>query len=303
MIAGGSGFIGRELSDYLLNQGHDVVVLTRKQRQASREGVTYVRWLQQDAVPEKQLGQVDVFINLSGVSINKGRWTAKHQKQIYQSRMEATDELIRLIRAMPNKPSVFINASAIGVYPASHEMVYTESSKQVAKDFLGKTVVDWEQKANSLQADGIHVALMRFGVVLGQEDGALPLMALPYKLFVGGTVGSGKQWVSWIHVTDVVRAITFAIETDELQGPVNLTAPTPVTMETFGKTIANVLHRPHWFPAPALAMKLALGQKSKLVLEGQHVLPVKLQQAGFEFLFPSLEQALSNLFQNNKKSR
>jgi uncharacterized protein len=197
--------------------------------------------------------------------------------------------------AMEEKPSVLINASAIGIYPASTKAVYTEESSEIASNFLGRTVSDWEKKAKQADEHGIRSVFMRFGVVLGKEGGALPLMCLPYKLFVGGTVGTGEQWVSWVHVTDVIRAIIFAIKSSELSGPVNVTSPSPCIMEDFGKTIGSVLQRPHWLPVPSIAMKLALGQKSSLVLEGQHVLPKVLLHEGFEFSFPSLDAALKDL--------
>lgn len=293
VIAGGSGFIGRKLTDRLIDEGHDVVILTRKE-QPSTGKINYVKWLGKGTKPENDIGHADAFINLAGVSINAGRWTEKHQKQIYESRMEATDELIRIIAAIPEKPSVFINASAIGIYPASLESVYSEKSKEIAGDFLGRTVHDWESKAGSLKEFGIRTAFMRFGVVLGKEGGALPLMVLPYKLFAGGTVGSGKQWVSWVHVADVVKAILFAME-KEISGPINVTSPNPIRMKEFGKTIGAILRRPHWMPAPAFLMKLALGKKSALVLEGQHVVPEVLMKEGFQFEFPSLELALKDL--------
>ncbi len=293
-ISGGSGFIGNKLTELLIKEGHEVVILTRKERHTLK-GVTYVRWLTEGAAPEIELENVDAFINLAGVSINDGIWTEKHQKQIYNSRMEATDELLRIIDLLPNKPSIFINASAIGIYPVSLDAQYTEDSTVTPNDFLGRTVFDWEQKAKQVEKYGARTVFMRFGVVLGNDGGALPLMTLPYKLFVGGTVGSGKQWVSWVHVLDVVRAILFAVNNDSLNGPVNVTAPTPVRMKDFGKTIGSVFKRPHWFPAPSFVMKLALGEKSKLVLEGQNVYPKVLMEAGFEFLFPKLNLALENL--------
>lgn len=258
--------------------------------------ISFVPWLKEGAVPEKDLEDADVFINLAGVSINAGRWTKKHQREIYQSRMDATDELLRIIDRLSQKPSVFINASAIGIYPPSNDAVYTEESREVGQGFLAKTAVDWENKAKQVENHGIRPVFMRFGVVLGNEGGALPLMTLPYKLFVGGTVGSGDQWVSWVHIGDVVRAILFAIENKRLRGPVNVTAPSPVRMEDFCKTIGAVLRRPHWFPVPSIIMKLALGEKSKLVLEGQKVMPKALLEEGFEFLFPDLESALKDLF-------
>ena len=209
--------------------------------------------------------------------------------------MIATGELIRIIEALPEKPSVLINASAIGIYPASLDTVYTEDSVEIANDFLARTVHDWEMKAAGLETHGIRTSFMRFGVVLGREGGALPLMVLPYKLFVGGTMGSGKQWVSWVHVLDVARAIAFAIGNDNIRGPVNVTSPSPMKMRDFGKTIGSVLHRPHWLPVPSFAMKWVLGQKSALVLEGQHVKPQVLMNNGFDFSFPTLESALNDL--------
>lgn len=294
IIAGGSGFIGRKLTEILVGKGHEIVILTRMEKQSDRK-IKYIKWLGEGTSPENEIEGADAFINLAGVSINEGRWTKKHQKQIYQSRMTATDELVRIIAALPVKPSVFINASAIGIYPPSQNNVYTENSLEVADDFLGRTVHDWEINAARVMAHGIRTVYMRFGVVLGKEGGALPLMVFPYKLFMGGTVGSGVQWVSWVHITDVVRAISFAIENNQLSGPVNVTAPYPKQMKDFGKTVGSVLHRPHWFPVPSLIMKLMLGKKSSLVLEGQRVVPEVLMKADFEFEFPSLETALVDL--------
>lgn len=294
VIAGGSGFIGQKLTDLLLAEGHTIVILTRKEKKSSIK-VKFVKWLSDGASPENEIKNVDAFINLAGVSINDGRWNKSHQKQIYESRMTATDELLRIISRLTEKPSVLINASAIGIYPASVRNVYTENSTEIADDFLGETVRDWEIKAKQLVEHSIRTVFMRFGVVLGKEGGALPLMALPYKLFVGGKVGSGEQWVSWVHVTDVVRAICFALENNRLSGAVNVTSPSPLQMNDFGKTIGAILHRPHWFPVPSFVMKAVLGQKSALVLEGQRVMPQVLMEEGFEFTFPSLKPALDDL--------
>lgn len=326
-IAGGTGFIGTRLKTFLQNDGHDIIILTRNKNKTSNHpntttsnkprhernlpqtqpasfqtDATYVSWLSENTQPEKHLHNTDIFINLAGVSINKGRWTKSHQQKIYTSRMQATDELIRIIQTMPDKPTTLINASAIGIYPTSQDEVYNEASPTATNDFLGRTVSAWEQKAKQAEQFGIRTCLMRFGVVLGTHEGALPLMALPYKLFAGGTVGSGNQWLSWVHINDVVRAITFAINNDHLSGPVNVTAPNPLRMKTFGKTIATVLRRPHWIPAPSPAMKLALGKKSKLVLEGQHVKSTALIDAGFKFSYPTLQPALENLLKKQNRS-
>ncbi|WP_160723024.1 TIGR01777 family oxidoreductase [Bacillus sp. USDA818B3_A] len=295
VITGGSGFIGQKLTDFFLERGHELVVLTRKKVHKTEERLTYVNWMTEGSSPENEIKHADAIINLAGVSINKGRWDANHQKQIYESRMKATDELIRMINHFEKKPSVLINASAIGVYPASLHEVYTEGSIEAADDFLGRTVLDWEKKAGQVERMGIRPVFMRFGVVLGKEGGALPLMVLPYKLFAGGTVGSGEQWVSWVHVQDVIRAIDFALQNQRLRGPVNVTAPTPVRMKEFGKRIGTVLHRPHWLPVPSFVMKIVLGKKSALVLEGQYVVPAVLQKEEFEFTYPSLDDALRDL--------
>lgn len=294
VIAGGTGFVGQVLVEILQSKGHEIIILSRSAKSA-KKNITYVKWLGDEDAPENEIQYADAFINLAGVSINEGRWTTNHQKQIYDSRMIATDELLRIISALQKKPSVLVNASAIGIYPASTTTIYTEKSKEIATDFLAKTVHDWEMKAATVEENQIRAVFMRFGVVLGMDGGALPLMALPYKLFGGGTVGSGEQWISWVHVKDVARALVFAIENTNLQGPVNVTSPFPQQMKYFGKTIGTVLNRPHWFPVPSFMMKIALGQKSALVLEGQHVLPTVLQDNGFEFMFPTLKSALEDL--------
>ncbi len=294
VIAGGSGFVGRKLTEVLWEEGHELVILTRGEQREDRN-ISYVKWLQEGTAPENDIESADAFVNLAGISINEGRWNEEHQKQIYDSRMTATDELLRIIAALKTKPTVLINASAIGIYPTSVDNIYTEESTDIASDFLARTVADWEKKAAQAEKDSVRTAFMRFGVILGKDAGALPPMILPYKLFAGGTVGTGRQWISWVHIQDVARAISFAIQNENIKGPVNVTAPFPKRMAYFGKTISAVLHRPHWLPVPSLMMKIALGKKSALVLEGQHVLPQKLLDNGFEFQYPTLEVALKNL--------
>lgn len=294
-ITGGTGFAGKEMTGLFRQQGHEVFVLTRNPK-PSEDGVHHVEWLTDGARPENDLAGIDAFVNLAGSSINDGRWDDEQKELIYSSRVEATNEVLRIIRAMEQKPKVLVNASAVGIYPASTEKSYTEESPERGEDFLAKTVIEWERLANEAKELGVRVALGRFGIILGKKDGALPLMALPYKLFGGGTVGTGQQWLSWIHVNDVARAVLFAIETDSLDGPFNVTAPYPKRMKEFGKEIAHALGRPHWFPVPKVALKVALGDKSRLVLEGQRVLPDVLQKHGFEFSFPDLRSALADIY-------
>jgi len=210
--------------------------------------------------------------------------------------METTDEVLRIIESLQTKPQVLINASAVGIYPTSTSAIYTEQSNEFANDFLGKVVAHWEQKANRATELGVRVCFARLGVVLDKEAGALPLVVLPYQLFVGGTIGSGEQWLSWIHIDDVCGAILHALEHTELSGPINFTSPNAKRMKQFGKIVGRALNRPHWLPVPSLALKLALGEKSQLVLEGQYVVPEKLLQSGYQFKFSSLEDAIIDLY-------
>lgn len=293
-ITGGTGFVGRELSKLLLRKGHEVFILSRSGRN-TLVGTTSIEWLTVNAQPERALEGIDAIVNLAGESINNGRWTAEQKKKIYNSRMSATDEVLRIIQALNVKPKVLINASAIGIYPPSDSNTYTENSTEIASDFLAKTVNDWEQKAKQAKELGVRVAFGRFGIILGKTEGALPLMALPYKMFVGGKIGTGQNWMSWIHIKDVANALYFAME-HNIHGPFNVTAPNAKRMNDFGKILAAVLNRPHYFPVPPFALKLALGEKSQLVLEGQHVIPEKLLEQGFAFEFPVLTKALEDIY-------
>ncbi|WP_107840126.1 TIGR01777 family oxidoreductase [Metasolibacillus meyeri] len=292
-IAGGTGLVGRALTALLHEQGHEVITLTREKPKNAR----HVQWLN-GTLPLEQLEGIEAFVNLAGVSLNDGRWTAEQKEAIYHSRMTATEEMLRIVTQLSTPPQVIVNASAVGIYPISTTATYSETSTQRAQDFLGKTVADWEQKASRAKELGIRTCLARFGVILDTEAGALPLIALPYKLFVGGTIGSGKQWLSWIHVRDVARAILHAIETPSLEGAINFAAPQAERMKSFGKTVGRVLNRPHWLSVPSFALQLALGEKSVLVLEGQHVVPDKLMATGFTFQFPTLDEALHDLYKS-----
>lgn len=295
-ITGGTGLVGRSLSKALLARGDEVIVLTRSVAK-EQDGIRFVQWLG-NATPEYELEGIDVFINLAGVSLNSGRWTAKRKEAIYNSRMEATEEVIRIIESLHDKPKTLINASAVGIYPASLATIYTEQSTEQAADFLGKTVKDWEATANQALAYDIRVVCTRFGVILDQTKGALPLITLPYHLFVGGKIGSGKQWVSWVHIQDVVGAILHAMDCEKIQGPLNVTSPNAKRMKQFGKIIGHALNRPHWLPVPSVALKLALGEQSQLILEGQYVVPEKLLASGYQFKFASLEDAIIDLYNN-----
>jgi len=297
-IAGGTGFVGKALVNYFQSKGHDIYILTRNKRRSTIDNVHYVQWLTPESKPEKEISSVDVMINLAGQSINSGRWTAEQKNKIFNSRIDSTRAVLNLIANLEAKPEVLINASAIGIYGTSQNKVFTETAEKVGNDFLAQTVKAWEEEGKKAESFGIRTILARFGIILDKDEGALPRMIMPYRFFMGGTVGSGKQWVSWIHINDVVRAIDFIINNKNIAGPVNITSPQPVTMKEFGETIARVLDRPHWLPIPSVLLNLLLGEMSILVLEGQQVLPDSLEEFGFSFSFSSLEGALCDILQS-----
>ncbi|WP_046181086.1 TIGR01777 family oxidoreductase [Domibacillus tundrae] len=301
VIAGGTGFVGKELTNELVRHGYDVYILTRNTgNKKEEEHLHYVKWLTSGAKPEAELAGVDIFINLAGESINSGRWTEERKKRILDSRIIATREIIRIMNVLEQKPKVLVNASAIGIYPISETETFTEFSYAAGSGFLSHVVNIWEQEAIEADKVGIRTVLARFGVILSSEDGALSRMAMPYKFGGGGKIGSGRQWMSWIHVKDVVRAIRFAAENDSIEGPLNVTAPTPVRMNDLGKTLAKVLGRPHWLFVPEPALKLALGEMSTVVLDGQKALPDKLLKKGFQFEFPLVRGAIEDLYSSRK---
>lgn len=297
-IAGGTGFVGSALVKRLLDKKNELFILTRNTaNKNSSKNLNYVQWLNDDDLPEDALESIDVFINLAGESINSGRWTDERKKRILNSRITATREVLRIISRLEEKPYTLINASAVGYYGTSLNETFTESSRKSGTDFLAETVRRWEEEASQAEEFEVRTVFCRFGIILEKNDGALPRMALPYKLFAGGPVGTGDQWVSWIHLDDAVNGILHCIEHEQLEGPVNFTSPNPLTMKEFGKTLGDVLNRPHWLPAPGFALKIALGEMSTLVLEGQKVLPEKLQASGYDFLYPDLRSALRNIYE------
>lgn len=292
-IAGGTGFVGKALIDELIKQGHEVRVLTRK-GQSPQTGIKWVSWLKKGDQPEKELEGIDALINLAGESINSGRWTNERKERLLSSRLTATRECRRILQQLKEKPKVFINASAVEAERVTDDQKPLLDFKGM--EFLATLAHRWEQEAAKAEELGIRTVFARFGIVLGAKEGALPRMVLPYRLFVGGTVGSGNQWVSWIHIADVVGLLLFALDHPQIRGPLHMTAPHPVTMNEFGKTIGKVLHRPHWMPVPSFALKLALGEMSLLVLDSSYVLPEKALAMGYTFRYPYLEDALRNMF-------
>ncbi|PDY94200.1 TIGR01777 family oxidoreductase [Bacillus toyonensis] len=292
-ISGGTGFIGKYLSTFFIQKGYTVYILTRKNKiETSNPNLQYVQWTPD--LPTFPLSSIDIVINLAGESINS-RWTKKQKEAILNSRIQATRGLIKQLQTLSTKPHTFINASAIGYYGTSETESFTEQQETPGNDFLAETVFLWEQEACKARSLEIRTIYARFGVILGADGGALPKMLLPYQFYIGGTIGSGNQWLSWIHIDDVVRMIDFIIHKEEINGPLNITAPLPIRMKEFGETVATIMRKPHWLPVPSFMLHALLGEMSILVLEGQHVLPSKAIEHGYQYTFPTIDHALQNI--------
>lgn len=295
-ISGGSGFIGTHLIHYLLKQHHEIVLITRTKKITTLPNVLGVTWadLERNSQP---LEKLDAWVNLAGETLNQ-RWTAAAKSRIVHSRIDTIQQMAKLLEKLQNKPKVIINSSAIGIYGTSETETFSEKSATHSTDFLSDVVEQWE-KATELFKD-IRVVKIRTGLVLGMDGGALPSMIMPYRYGVGGRVGKGSQWISWIHMQDLVRLFEYCLTEESLSGAVNATSPKPVTMDQFGKTIAKVWHRPHLFPVPGFVLKLLFGEMSILVLEGQRVLPELLLARGYVFQYTELEAALKQLNEVSK---
>ncbi|MFS0723440.1 TIGR01777 family oxidoreductase [Paenibacillus sp. 1P07SE] len=292
-VTGGSGFVGSRLVDALLERGDEVWIITRSKDSVkkSHERLHIATWDELDSGP-RQLDGVEAIVNLAGESINQ-RWTDKAKKRILNSRLEAADRIAKLTHSLARRPAVVVNASGVSIYGTSEHETFDETSKARLTDFLAHVVDQWEAAADKIETD--RLVKLRVSLVLGRDGGAFPLMALPYRLFGGGRVGSGRQPVSWIHMDDMVNLILFCIDNDAAEGPVNASSPDPVTNDQFGRAIARAMGRPHWFPVPSVLMKMLFGELSVLLLEGQRVLPRRAQEHGFEFRYPTVDLAMKDL--------
>jgi uncharacterized protein (TIGR01777 family) len=300
-IAGGSGFIGTHLIRDWQKKKYEITVISRNSEYARGKFpfARCVTWGEISKYPEMLEGQ-DALMNMAGESINSGRWTAERKQRILSSRIETTRQVATAVEKLTNKPRVVINGSAIGIYGPSDTAYFDEESQTEASDFLAQVSRQWEAEADRILTP--RLIKIRTGVVLGTDGGAFPKMALPYRLFAGGKVGSGKQWLSWIHIDDYVRLIQFCIENETLHGPINATAPHPVTNDEFGRSLARQMHRPHWLPVPGVAMKLILGEMADLLLTGQHVTPKRVLAAGFTFQYPTIDRANQELVSSLEKT-
>jgi uncharacterized protein len=298
-VTGGTGFIGSRLVDRLQAEGHPVLLLVRNVPKAQKrfpkaEVISYTP--KASGAWQQAIAGCDGVVNLAGEPI-ANRWTDNSKKEILESRSVGTAKIVEAIAAHREsaqanpKPSVLVNASAIGYYGTSETAVFDETSSP-GKDFLAEVCKAWEAEAEKVKASGTRLAILRTGIVLGPDGGVLAKMMFPFQLFAGGPLGDGKQWVSWIHREDLVSLIIKALTDSSVSGVLNGTAPNPVSMGELCQELGDILQRPSWLPVPGFALELLLGEASKLVLEGQNVKPQKTEATGFCFQYPTIKAAL-----------
>jgi uncharacterized protein (TIGR01777 family) len=301
LVTGASGLVGTALGLTLAKAGHTVCRLVRPQSAAgegANEGFA-VAW---NPVTGELGGAgvgADAVVNLAGASIADGRWSKQRKELLRTSRIDTTRALVNALAKMNARPSVLVSASAIGVYGDRGDETLTEESRP-GTDFLAGLAQEWEAEALKAEALGIRVVLARIGIILAREGGALPKMMLPFKFGAGGRLGSGKQWMSWVTLEDVVGILRFAIENNSARGPINIVSPQPLQNAEFTEILAKAMHRPALFPAPAFALRLALGEMADaLLLSSQRVLPQAIEKLGYKFLYPNLALVLTKILVKN----
>jgi len=295
-LTGGSGFVGTALTHFLTEQGHEVTILSRTGRGGDRLAGRVAVMTGDPTKPgpwQDACGRHDVLINLAGATAFR-RWTDSYKKLMVQSRILTTRHVVEAIPRDRGSQITLISTSGVGYYGFTGDEELGEDSPP-GSDFFARLAQDWEAEALKAQDKGARVVVTRFGVVLGGGGGALPLMTLPFRLFFGGPLGNGRQWVSWIHQQDFCRAMLFAAEHPNIQGALNFASPYPVRNAELAAAIGKVLRRPAFMPAPAFMMKLVLGEFASVILKGQRVVPGALQRHGFTFIFPDVNKALEDL--------
>lgn len=295
-ITGATGFVGSRLVERLQAQGHQLIVLTRNPSGAKRAFSTLeiVEYTPTESGSwQKAIAGCDAVVNLAGEPIAESRWTPQQKQEILNSRQLGTQKIVEAIAQANPKPSVLINTSAIGYYGTSETAVFDETSP-AGNDFLAEVCQSWEGEAQKVKDAGVRLVILRFGIVLA-NGGALAKMIPAFKLFAGGPLGTGRQWFSWIHRDDLVELILFALNRADVEGVLNATTPNPVRMSELSQVIGETLGRPSWLPVPSFVPELLLGEGSKVVLEGQQVLPKRTTSYGFEYHYPTVKQALDEI--------
>jgi len=295
-ITGGTGFVGTQLTSRLIEDGHEVTVLTRslKGSTVSSLGISY---LEGDPTKkgswQESIKDHDAVINLAGASIFS-KWTAEHKRAIRESRVNTTQNIVEGIASHPERPFTLLSTSAVGYYGFHGDEELNEDSPP-GTDFLARIAVEWEGEALGARDRGARVVISRFGIVMGEKGGALSQMIPLFKKYIGGPIGSGKQWFSWVHIEDLTEAFAFLLKHPEISGPVNVCSPNPIRNKDLAKALGKALHRPSFIPAPAFMVKLVLGEFGSVILEGQRVIPQRLLESGFVFQYPDIEKALKSI--------
>lgn len=295
LVAGGTGFIGKALCRDLLLAGHEVAVLTRNASRAVGrvpQGAGVAQWSpeQPDGLAQV-LSDADAVVNLSGESVAAQRWTPQFKQRLLDSRVNSTRALVQAMRQAEPRPKVLVNASAVGIYGNRGEEELSETSPP-GTGFLAELAIRWEQSAEEAREAGVRVVKLRIGVVLGEGGGALEKMLLPFRLFVGGPFGSGRQWFPWVHLDDVTGLTLHALQNESVEGAVNVVAPGIVRLEEFCRVLGRVIRRPSWLPVPGFALRLIAGELGETLLWSQRVVPQVAVQTGYTFRYPQLEEAL-----------
>ena len=290
LITGATGFIGQRLVDYLLHGGKEVNYMGRQRSTALDGRAAFHLWKRDEEPSLNSVPRLDAIIHLAGEPVAQ-RWNENVKRAIYSSRADGTRKLVTAIEKLKHRPPVLVSASAVGIYGDRGDEILTEASAP-GKDFLADVCLAWEQAALRARDFGLRVVLVRIAIVLGSHGGALKQMLVPFRLGVGGPLGSGKQWMSWITLDDLVRLFVFAAENQNVHGALNGATPEPVTNMEFTKALSRVVHRPAIMPVPKFALRAAMGQVTDFMLASQRVMPEATQQAGFRFEHSQIEEAL-----------
>ena len=298
LMTGGTGFVGKQLTSRLIQEGNDVTILTRSLKESGQppRGISYLHGDPTEKGPwQDAIAGHDVIINLAGASIFR-KWSDEYKKLIRDSRVFTTRNIIEGISSKFERKISLFSTSAVGYYGFHGDEELDEESPP-GNDFLARLALEWEAEALKAKEKGARVVITRFGIVLGEKGGALAQMIPLFKKFIGGPIGSGQQWFSWVHIKDLAEIFAFLIKNPEISGPVNICSPNPVKNKDFAKALGRALHRPSFFPAPGFMIKWVLGEFGSVILEGQRVLPRRLLKKGFIFQYSSIDKALQSIVQ------
>ena len=296
LITGGTGFVGTQLTSRLIQDKSEVTIVTRsfKGAKGSLPGISYLEGDPTKKGPwQEAIKNHDAIINLAGASIFS-KWTEEHKKAIRESRVSTTRNIVEGIVSRPERPFILFSTSAVGYYGFCGDEELVEDSPP-GNDFLARIAKEWEGEALKARDKGARVVITRFGIVMGEKGGALSQMIPLFKKYIGGPIGSGEQWFSWVHIKDLAEAFTFLLKHPEISGPVNVCSPNPVRNKDLAKALGRALHRPSFIPAPAFMVKLVLGEFGSVILEGQRVIPRRLLENGFVFQYSDIEKALKSI--------